>query len=161
MSVEKLEEEDIRRAKFARENAGCEKRTRDKRPAEEISSAVWPLLCTHVFCCCYGSNNCACFRLMSLLGYTCPWQLCWMHLPGWTCLWQVCIAKLLLSHTIATNIGWKRKKSMPEKTIKTLNRESKHSMYKSTNSQKMRFRVKTFDHEPRKYYTTHSKCAFC
>ena len=108
MSVEKLEEEDIRRAKFPGENGGCEKRTCDKRPVEEITSvdegessvfkerkrgslvsdavneegtcvisslshmSLCPLLCTHVFCCCYGSNNCVSFRLIHLLGYTCP-----------------------------------------------------------------------------------------
>ncbi len=47
-----------------------------------------------------------------------------------------CNAKLLLTHTIVTNIEWKRENIMYEKTIKMLNRESKHSMYKSTSTLK-------------------------
>ena len=101
-------EEDLLREKFPHERSEYEKKARDKRPADEISSSdereppsfkernrvslgfdtvndegtcvipflscmtLRPLLHTHVFCCCYGSNNCACFRLMHILGYTCP-----------------------------------------------------------------------------------------
>ena len=156
MSPEKFAAENARRAQLSIIDASLEEsrreqreraetrraqRDRDKRPAEEISSAeddgptvfkqhkrvplgsdagndegtyatsspsrvsLRPLLCTHVCCSCYGTNNRACYRSMRLLGCihlltTLLNASTWMHMPA-TSLHR----KLLLPHTIATNIG--------------------------------------------------------